>query len=213
MNMQLVSAAAAARSLPDIDPVEPLPDVSQIDDLLAEEQRKEVYNFLRKGGWKFGWKSSSKTDIFSFWHKHFAGYHNGRNEKQYDCTEELQKTAPLMFDFWLSLSATVFKGHTLIRCYANAQTHGSDGTIHIDSKSDKSYTSVYYPHERWEPNWAGETLIFNADKSDIIAAIYPKPNRLAIFRGNLPHVARGVSRICPELRITLMFKVNANDQG
>jgi SM-20-related protein len=65
---------------------------------------------------------------------------------------------------------------------------------------------VYYPHGVWWPNWAGETVVFNADKSDIIAAVYPKPNRMVVFPGCLPHVARGVSRTCPELRIVLVFK-------
>ena len=52
----------------------------------------------------------------------------------------------------------------------------------------------------------GETVFFNREKTDIIACVYPKPNRLVIFRGNFPHVARGVSRTCPALRIALMFK-------
>jgi SM-20-related protein len=30
-----------------------------------------------------------------------------------------------------------------------------------------------------------------------------------VFKGNIPHLARGVSRTCPVLRITLMFKTNA----
>jgi SM-20-related protein len=53
--------------------------------------------------------------------------------------------------------------------------------------------------------------VFNPEKTDIIAAVYPQPNRLAVFRGSLPHVARGVARICPVLRITLMFKVERRD--
>ena len=103
------------------------------------------------------------------------------------------------------------KGHTLMRCYANGQPYGSDGSLHTDSASPRSFTSVYYPHGRWSPNWGGETLFFNQEETDIVASIYPKPNRLVIFSGTVPHVARGVSRICPVLRITLMFKTELRD--
>jgi SM-20-related protein len=191
-----------------------LPDVFKIDNVLPEPLRQQVYDFLRRGGWKFGHKSSAKRDEFSFWNRHFAGHRNGSKEVHYACAEELKRNAPLLFAFWRYLERGPLKGRTLIRCYANAHTYGSDGTLHTDSKSDASYTAVYYPHAKWHPSWGGETVIFNADKSDISAAVYPRPNRLVVFRGSLPHVARGVARICPELRITLMYKCGVpDDQG
>jgi hypothetical protein len=42
-------------------------------------------------------------------------------------------------------------------------------------------------------------------------SIPSQTDRLVIFRGNYPHVARGVSRTCPALRITLMFKTELID--
>ena len=73
------------------------------------------------------------------------------------------------------------------------------------------YPYYYYPHSYWEPNWSGETVLFDAARSDIIGAIYPRPNRLAIIRGDAPHIARGVSRTCPVLRITLIFKTRIEE--
>jgi SM-20-related protein len=181
-----------------------------VDNVLPEQQRELVDNYLRRAPWQFGWKSASRKDDYSFWHRHFAGHRKSRSEEPYDCAEELLKASPLMFAMWRHLAKTVFRGHTLIRCYANAQSYGTDGTSHKDSKSPTSYTAVYYPHAAWDLDWAGETVIFTDDKSDVLAAIYPKPNRLAVFHGNVLHAARGVSRICPELRITLMMKTEAN---
>jgi SM-20-related protein len=103
------------------------------------------------------------------------------------------------------------QGHRLIRCYANGHTYGSDGTLHTDSTRPGTYTCVYYPHQMWHPNWGGETVLFNQDKTDIVACVYPKPNRMVVFDGTIPHVARGVSRICPVLRVTLMFKTDMRD--
>ena len=191
--------------------------LTRIDNLLQDDQRKQVYNFVNGSGWKFGWKSRTNTDVYSFWHKHFAGAMQpdhpslDRRAEVYDCADELQRNAPLLHTFWRGLEKTALKGHMLVRCYANGHTYGSDGSLHTDSASSRSFTSIYYPHERWSPNWGGETVFFNSDETDIIASMYPKPNRLVIFSGTIPHVARGVSRICPVLRITLMFKTELRD--
>jgi SM-20-related protein len=186
-----------------------MPDSFKIDNLLTEQQRQPLYNFLRRGGWKYGWKSNGKEDTFAFWHRHFAGHLHKNKTPAYDCAEELKKNVPPLFGIWQELEQRIFNGHTLIRCYANAHAYGIDGTIHTDSRKDNRYTAVYYPHDAWEPNWGGETVLFNQDKTDIVGAFYPKPNRLAVFKGNIPHVARGVSRTCPVLRITLMFKTSS----
>lgn len=184
------------------------------DNFLSELRHKQVNAFLHQPGWAFGWKSSSRSgsaDSYAFWHKHFAGSkgtdHPGKEQQlPYDCAEELQRNAPLLHAFWQHLESTILKGHTLVRCYANGYPYGSEGTLHTDAISPKSFTSMYYPHERWFPNWAGETVWFDEEKTDIIASVYPKPNRMVVFPGTTPHVARGISRTCPILRVTLMFK-------
>lgn len=186
-------------------------DVFVVDDFLQDALRKPVLDLLRGGGWRFGKKSQASIDQFSFWCRHFAGHHNGRKEVHYDCEAELKRNSPLLYGLWSKLAMTMFKGQTLLRCYSNGAAYGSDGTVHTDSKRAGSYTAVYYPHDHWEPDWAGETCLFNFERTDIVASVYPRPNRLLVFRGDIPHVARGVSRTCPELRITLMYKTGVPD--
>jgi SM-20-related protein len=191
--------------------------ITRVDNVLRDDQRGAVYDFLREPGWKFGWKSRRKVDEFSFFHKHFAGYVRAENSApdqkadHYDCADELQCNAPLIYGLWLGLQKTAMKGRTLMRCYANGLGFGSDGTLHTDSRVPNSFTSIYYPHDRWSPNWGGETVFFTHEDGDIIASVYPKPNRLVLFNGTIWHVARGVSRMCPVLRITLMFKTEVRD--
>jgi SM-20-related protein len=186
--------------------------IVKIDNAFEEGQRKRILEFLDGPGWKFGWKSDPKSDPYSFWHKHFAGnvlpdhYAKDGREKPYDCADELRRTAPILHEVWRIIEKRVLPGHRLTRCYANGQPHGSEGAIHTDSLSEQSRTVIYYPHSAWHPNWGGETLFFNKDQTDVISAINPRPNRLIVFSGIIPHVARGVSRVCPALRITLMFK-------
>jgi SM-20-related protein len=178
------------------------------DNFLHPSIQKEVLAFVQKGGWHFGWKSVPNRDLFSIWHKHYAGARgpDTLGTKQYDCAEELAKNAPLLHRFWQHLYQGVLKGHMLERCYANAHAYGAEGTAHTDSVNPDCFTAIYYPNERWSPNWGGETVLFNKEENDIIGCIYPKPNRLFIFPGTMSHVARGVSRTCPLLRISLMFK-------
>lgn len=183
-----------------------------LDSVLNDADRTTVNNYLSRGGWKFGWQSTPGKDRYSFWHRHFAGHRHSSTEKQYPCAEELLANSPLLHRFWSQLAERVLVGHTLVRCYANAHAFGSEGSLHTDSTSANSFTAIYYPHEKWFPNWAGETILFD-DDNDILAAIYPRPNRLAVFRGNIPHVARGVSRVCPVLRVTLMFKTEYGPAG
>jgi SM-20-related protein len=178
-----------------------------LDDVLKPDVHQRVHDFVTQNNWTWGWKSQPKTDMFAFWHKHYAGsLTSDHEEKQYDCAEELGKKAPLLHGFWQFLANGVLKGHRLERCYANAFAYGCEGQLHTDAVSPTSFTSVYYPQLRWSPNWGGETVLFNKEETDVVGCVYPKPNRLFVFPGHMPHVARGVTRVCPMLRVTLMFK-------
>lgn len=178
------------------------------DNVLPEIQRKEVYDFLMDPGWLYGWMSDSKSNGFPFWHKHFAGaLKPDTRETPYDCAAELNDDwcGPLGA-FWQLLSKTILQGHTLVRCYANGFCYGNDGTVHVDAISTTSHTVIFFSHGEWNPNWGGETLFFDKGKTDVVSCVYPKPNRMILFPGTVPHVARGVSRVCPVMRISLMFK-------
>jgi SM-20-related protein len=190
-----------------------------LDDVMPAKAQNDIYAFLSQSGWNFGWKSKDQSDTYAFFHRHFGGSRlpdhctTGREDAQYDCAEELSRTAPALYDMWLHLQNTALKQHTLRRCYANGHPYGSEGTTHTDSMKPTVFTGVYFPHLEWHPNWGGETILFNQEQTDIISAVYPRPNRLLIFPGTIPHVARGVSRTCPKLRITLMFKFELQEEG
>jgi SM-20-related protein len=187
------------------------PAIARRDNLLGPDAQRQVHSFLAQPGWKFGWKSHPKRDAYSFWHKHFAGVflpeHPDKVDANiHDCAGELQDKAPILYNFWQGLHAGLLKRHRLVRCYANAFAYGCDGSLHVDATSPKNFTSIWYANLQWNADWGGETVFFNTERTDIVAAVYPQPNRLVMFPGTIPHVARGVARSCPDLRITLMFK-------
>ena len=180
------------------------------DNIVPPDWRKQIWDYVSAAGWEHGWKSNVKLDQFGFLHKHYAGGRKSDHNKgitDADCTEELRGRHPLLHEFWTRLK---LEGHTLVRCYANGMPYGSDGMVHTDSQDPNAYTIIYYPAERWSPNWGGETIFYNKEETDLVGAVYPKPGRLLMFSGVVPHRAGGVSRICPTLRITLMFKTVMN---
>ncbi|THD60437.1 2OG-Fe(II) oxygenase [Phenylobacterium sp.] len=191
------------------------PKVTVFDNLLPPPEHAAVWAFLNQGGWTYGGFSAQGPEADRYFYKHFAGYRNdGREARDLAAIEtELLATAPIVGEMWKALRKGPLQGQALSRCYANAMSGGVEGGLHLDSNIESHLTAIYYPHPAWEPDFAGETLLFNASGDEIVAAIYPKPNRLAIFSGTIPHVARPMSRRRSDLRITLMFKTMPADAG
>jgi SM-20-related protein len=178
------------------------------DDILPADGQRAVLDFLLSPGWDFGGYSSRAPGASRYWFKHFAGIKSEPEELDTNLyiEEALLSSAPILARVWSELKKEILKGHRLTRCYANAYPFGSEGNVHQDANLSAHFTSIYYPHLVWQPDYAGETVFFNEAEDEIIAAVYPRPNRLIVFPGTIPHCARAISRVCPLLRVTLMFK-------
>jgi len=184
--------------------------VRVIDNFLAAESHQKMASYLRGPGWAYGSYSDPSPGAPRYWYKHFAGLVNSAAEDASVGTIEGElANAPPIAAMWAAIRANVLPEHELLRCYANGYPYGADGGVHLDADVPGHVTALYFGHARWEPNWGGETVFFDSERQDVVATAYARPNRLVVFPGDLPHVARGVSRICPELRITLMFKARA----
>jgi SM-20-related protein len=191
------------------------PNISVFDNFLAERDHRLVWEFLNRPGWAYGAYSDGGGEASRYFYKHFSGFFAGGDEdRTADANEaELAQSAPLLANFWQALKRGPLRGSALARCYANGMPAGTEGGLHTDSNIPTHLTSIYYPNLEWQPDYGGETLFFDADGADLVGAIYPKPNRLVIFAGTIPHVARPVSRRCAQLRITLMFKTMPEAEG
>ena len=89
--------------------------------------------------------------------------------------------------------------------YANGQTYGLDGNMHIDSEKPNRYTFLYYPMYHWDLTWGGETIILRPE--GVVDTVYPKPNTGILFPSNWPHLGKGPSRDFNDLRVTIAFKL------
>jgi SM-20-related protein len=179
--------------------------IQAIDNFLPLAEQAALWNFLRSPGWSFG--AFSADAGHRYFYKHFAGIKQSPNELDDPGAVERELAQyPLVEQLWARLKAGPLRGQKLGRCYANGMPPGAEGGVHLDSNVSDHYTAIYYPHPEWNADMAGETLFFNPTRDEILGAVYPKPNRLVIFPGTIPHVARPMSSRVNDLRITLMFK-------
>jgi SM-20-related protein len=175
------------------------------DNFLPDDEHRAIWEYLSGPGWAFGAYSDGVGA--RYFYKHFAGFR--RADGEYADAEEIEaelEPYALVAAVWKRLKAGPFAGHSLSRVYANGMPAGIEGGVHLDSTIDTHLTAIYYPHLSWDAGRGGETLFFNSDGTDVIGVGYPKPNRLVIFSGTVPHVARPMSSRSNDLRITLMFK-------
>src|SRR5579872_4144695 len=96
----------------------------------------------------------------------------------------------------------------VIRQYANGHTYGLGGQAHLDDDVPGSYTLLYYPNPEWKDGWDGETVFFD-EAGEIALAVRPRPNRGVFFDSRILHAGRAPSRLCPALRVTVAYKLQA----
>jgi hypothetical protein len=174
-----------------------------IENFLDEDMFKDLLDSSEKSSYTSGWKSSKKTDPHGHWNINFAKGGGPANlaDISYTLSDKMKKV-------WKSIQEKYsLEDMKLLRCYINAHTYGVDGYTHTDSRRDDEWTIVIYLIDNWKIDWAGETIVVEND--DIVKSVIPKRNRALIFPGNHIHAARAVSRLCYDLRRTLMFKFRA----
>jgi len=175
-----------------------LNNIQQINNCFPDELANQLNVLISNSDWKYGWRSNQSMG-YGHWNTDFtkAGPSNGISVEHRVKRIELQQA-------WNHLKTNYFPNATLLRCYANSHTFGIEGYPHTDSLRPCDYTAVIYLNKTWRKEWGGETIIYNGN--DIEHAEIPKFNKALIFSGDKWHVAKAPSRICPDLRITVMFK-------
>ena len=96
----------------------------------------------------------------------------------------------------------------VIRQYANGHTYGLGGQPHLDDQQPGAYTLLYYPNPEWKDGWDGETVYYD-QAGEIALAVRPRPNRAVFFDSGILHAGRAPSRLCPALRVTVAYKLQA----
>ncbi len=92
------------------------------------------------------------------------------------------------------------------RTYCNSATYGDMLFTHTDSQPGvEELTALWYIAPRWDLEWGGETILFNA-AGDAEFVVSPRPGRLLVFDGRIRHVGRAPNRVCVIPRLTFALK-------
>jgi SM-20-related protein len=97
--------------------------------------------------------------------------------------------------------------YRIYRCYCNYASYGDMLFTHTDCPPGAGeLTALWFIAPEWNVEWGGETLFFDSSM-DAQVAVSPRPGRLVVFDGSLPHVGRPPNRICFASRFTLAYKL------
>ena len=99
------------------------------------------------------------------------------------------------------------KREWLYSSYINVLRTGNTPGIHVDAPHHvpENKTVILYLNYEWHPNWGGETIFYdhNLDAQRIVT---PKPGRVLMFDGRIPHTGRPPTPRYQMNRYILTFK-------
>lgn len=101
---------------------------------------------------------------------------------------------PLWGDILTYLESTIEDIPPREECYAayiNVLRYGNSPGIHCDAPYwvGENKTMLVYLNPVWDPEWGGETVFFD-DDLDAKYIVQPRPGRVVLFDGRIPHTGR-----------------------
>jgi SM-20-related protein len=85
----------------------------------------------------------------------------------------------------------------------NGQQYIHNTTAHQDCSCDNGISFIYYVNRNWKDSWGGATRV---QTEDGWVEIFPKPGRVCLFKGNIPHHGMPPNDNYRGLRATLVYK-------
>lgn len=169
------------------------------DGLLSAPTLRSLYDVVSRAAYTRS--ETARTDTAE--HRHWA-------------TEISLPTLPAMpFMAPTARAVAHFAGSAGYRCYrsyVNVAHFGDLLLSHVDCLPGAGeITALWYVCERWDHEWGGETVFFDADQ-EARALVSPKPGRLVLFDGALLHAGKPPNRNCYLPRYTLALKFERNAQ-
>lgn len=181
-------------------------DIQIYDDGLTVEEQSRIVAQLNAAVWRYGWPRNDAYFSRPCWHMFIAGARRPEGEC---CADELAMSPEWGFlaSVWGRIKKLHVPGATLLGVYANGQTLGQDSPIHRDNKPhEPGKTVLLFCNSHWASCWGGELVFYDHQKMNVIRSVLPRPGRLVIFNGQIPHSARSPSVVCDQLRVTIAFK-------
>ena len=91
------------------------------------------------------------------------------------------------------------------RVIVNMYNHGDSSWLHTDGGDNTCWTAILFMNEYWDPNWGGDFVMVDHE-GEILHACAPTPGKFILFKGNILHGARPVSREAQFPRMGVAFQ-------
>lgn len=170
--------------------------------LSKDEQHDVTRDVVVPAKWRFGQVSDDYT-LYPMWLQAFW------KTQDYTYTPDCVPIAKSLTDRFID--EIVPDDYILVRSMASANSFGQDGDIHTDwPRAEESITGVVYTTTKWEPQFGGETLIYNADEKYADTVLY-ETSKLITFDSSLPHIGKGPQRRCGDIRTIIAFQAVQQD--
>lgn len=91
------------------------------------------------------------------------------------------------------------------RTIVNMYNHGDSSWLHTDSEEGICWTAILFMNEYWNSNWGGDFVMVDSN-GEILHAAAPTPGKFILFRGDILHGARPVSREAQFARMGVAFQ-------
>jgi hypothetical protein len=166
-------------------------NIHVIDNFLEEKELETVTKILRSKNWEFYHTSTGdKENEIPFWTTYL-------NDEKY-ISEYIKSIIEKHF----------FKKFILTRVYCNAQTFGQDGSFHIDSEDEDSYTFCLYINEipTEDIELAAGYIYFKLPDLKYKICYEPINNRGIMFPSNYIHRSSAFSRFTMQIRMCIAWK-------
>tara|TARA_R110000803_G_C11795783_1_gene298677 strand:+ start:56 stop:574 length:519 start_codon:yes stop_codon:yes gene_type:complete len=166
-------------------------NIKILDEVFDLDYQTYLYLFCKEAPYTIGWADSNDIEQQNrpFFHS------NGDIDSLF------------LNDLDLKIRNTDFKeeleGYDLINNAINCSRPGETYWTHTHGKTIK--VVLYYPNFKWNIEWGGETMFYDAKGKDLIFASEYKSNRMILFDGNIPHSVRAPTYIADQYRFTISF--------
>ena len=168
-----------------------------IDHVYTAPEVESLFLFAKRSYYRFGWEDAHWRDV------------NGQERILYSRLSPEDVFAAGL------LREPMLKNERLIELIAGREasigSHGSAAVINLADPSNcfcphthpNHDVMVYYMNPRWNPEWAGETIIYNDFEVEAEYAVSIKPGRVLWLEAGVRHTLRPPSIAAPEMRFTL----------
>jgi len=166
-----------------------------IDNAYTAADIERMFVFVKTSMYRIGWEDSNWDDIV------------GQNRIMYsDYTQEDVENFGVLSCHNSSRITELINGRIPSKVVINLAEPSNTFCPH--THPDKE-VFIYYCNHRWNPEWAGETIIYSDHDDEAEHAISFKPGRVLWLKKGARHSVRPPSHACPEYRFTFaaFFKV------